>query len=66
MGDTYRQIAVDAIERLFDEELVTEQEFGIGSPTENFNEASEKLRERLAAVDEIPLPPRVPVRGSRK
>jgi hypothetical protein len=45
-------IAQEAIDALEGEEFMTEQEFGIGDPTENYHERSQALRARLAALDD--------------
>lgn len=48
-SDSYREIALDAINTLYGEEIITEQEFGGG--TADFHEDSKELRARLAAMD---------------
>lgn len=48
--DSFERVADDAINELQSEELVTEQEFGIGDPSENYFEGSQRLRARFRAL----------------
>lgn len=49
--DSYRAIAQEAIDALGGEEAVTESQFGVGNPAENYHEVSEGLQARLEALD---------------
>jgi hypothetical protein len=51
MIDSYRSLALEAIEALCSEECFTEAEYGIGDPNENYHKESDALRARLAELD---------------
>lgn len=50
MIDSYRQIALDAIDALGNEESTTEGQFKC-APWENYHEESRRLRARLETLD---------------
>jgi hypothetical protein len=49
MSDSYREIALTAIDALIADESMTESEFGVGGV--NYHERSEALRKRIEALD---------------
>jgi hypothetical protein len=51
--DTFRDIALDAIVRLYAEECCVEGEFGVGDPSEDFHEESTALSARVKALDQL-------------
>jgi hypothetical protein len=54
--DTYRQIAIEAIDALRSEESTTESQFSVGNPNEDYYEGSKALRARLDALDASACP----------